>query len=270
MKFLKELKGNVSIRITILILGFLLLLKLLFILSNIFVEYLHILDFINWRLFFILCILVLLQSLLNLPFVKDLQQEMSIFNEGPANKSSFLAHLRKYHFSLLVSAYLLYSLAVTYFVEEPLISYLLGLLAFINLIFYLVQFVVYTNEYVKKSFKSNKSVLHGDKRKGQTRNIVTVSTLKQVATVCLECTKGVLTLGGGLEIGYKLTHGGMNDVSSWRQVWLNETFPDDTTKIWTESKAAMAVHNRAMGNPHNSIYDPLGDKIMKEVLPKDK
>jgi hypothetical protein len=158
MKFLKELKRNVSIKITILILGFSLLLKLLFTLSNIFVEYLYILDFINWRLFFILCILVLLQSLLTSSFVKDLQQEMSIFNEGPANKSSFLAHLRKYHFSLLLSAYLSYSLAVTYFVEEPLISDLLGLLAFINLILYLVQFVVYTNEYVKKSFKSNKNV----------------------------------------------------------------------------------------------------------------
>ena len=270
MKILKELKRNVSIKITILILGFSVLLKLLFALSNIFVEYLHILDFINWRLFFILCILVLLQCLLNLPFVKDLQEEMSIFNEGPANKSSFLAHLRKYHFSLLLSAYLFYSLAVTYFVEEPLISDLLGLLAFINLIFYLVQFVVYTNEYVKKSFKSNKSVLHRDKRKGQTRNMVTVSTLKKVAAVCLECAKGAVTLGGGLEIGYKLTHGGMNDVSSWRQMWLNETFPDDKTKIWTESKAAMAMHNRAMGNPHNSIYDSLGDKIMKEALPKDK
>lgn len=196
MKLLKELKDNLSIKITIILLGFLLLLKLLFTLCNIFVEYLYLIDFINWRLFFILCILVLLQSLLNLPFIKDLQQEMSIFNEGPANKSSFIAHLRKYHFSLLLSAYLLYSLAVTYFVEEPFISYLLGLIAFINLILYLVQFVVYTNEYVKKSFKSNKSILNRDKRKGQTRNMITVSTLKKVATVCIECAKGAITLGG--------------------------------------------------------------------------
>jgi len=45
----------------------------------------------------------------------------------------------------------------------------------------------------------------------------------------------------------------MNDVSPWRQQWLNQTFPDDKTKIWTESKAAMA-----MGNPHNCIYDSVG------------
>lgn len=167
MELFKKLKNNVSIKITIFFLVFSLFLKLLLILCNVFVEYLYIIDFINWRLFFVLCILVLLQILLNSSFVKDLQQEMSIFNEGPANKSSFIAHLRKYHFALLLSAYVLYSLAVTYFVEEPFISYLLGLIAFINLILYLVQFVVYTNEYVKKSFTSNKrkDVAPKDKRK---------------------------------------------------------------------------------------------------------
>jgi len=269
MKLFKELKNNVFVKINTILLVFSLLLRLLFTLCNIFVEYLYIIDLINWRVFFVLCILVLLQILLNLPFVKDLQQEMSIFNEGPANKSSFTAHLRKYHFALLLSAYLLYSLAVTYFVEEPFISYLLGLIAFINLILYLVQFVVYTNEYVRKSFTSNKSSLHKDKRKGSTRNMVTSSTIKKIATVCYECAKGVITLGGGLEVGYKLSHGGMNDVSPWRQAWLNQTFPDDKTKIWTESKAAMAMHHRAMGNPHEDIYDSVGDKI-KKSLPKEK
>merc|ERR1712113_761356 len=143
----------------------LLLLKQLLILFNIYIEYWYIIDFLNWRLFYILCILMLLQSLLNLSFIKDLQQEMSIFNEGPANKSFFVTQLRKYHFSLLLSAYLLYSLAVTYFVNDSSISNLLGLVAFINLILYLVQFVVYTKEYTTKSFKSNKSIFSTDKKK---------------------------------------------------------------------------------------------------------
>ena len=108
-----------------------------------------------------------------------------------------------------------------------------------------------------------------NKKKGSTRTMFTAANAKKVATVCLECAKGAITIGGGLEIGYKLTHGGMNDVSPWRQHWLNETFPDDKTKIWTESKAAMAMHNRAMGNPHNSIYDPIGEKI-KNSLPKKR
>ena len=55
----------------------------------------------------------------------------------------------------------------------------------------------------------------------------------------------------------------MNDLSPWRQEWLNKTFPDDKTKIWTESKAAMAMHNRVMGNSHNSIHDFAVDKIKK-------
>ena len=269
MKLLKNLKNNVSLKITFIFLTCLMVLKQLLILSNTFIEYLYIIDFLNWRLFYILCILILLQSLLNLSFIKDLQQEMSIFNEGPANKSFFITQLRKYHFSLLLSAYLLYSLAVTYFVNDPSISYLLGLIAFISLILYLVQFAVYTKEYVARSFKSNKSISSKNKRKGSTRSMVTASNLKKVATVCIECAKGSITLGGGLEIGYKLTHGGMNDVSPWRQEWLNKTFPDDKTKIWTESKAAMAMHNRAMGNPHNSIYDYVGDKIIKS-FPKEK
>ena len=129
--------------------------------------------------------------------------------------------------------------------------------------------MVYTKEYVTKSFKSNKSILNTDKKKGLTRGIVTVSNLKKVGILCLECAKGVITLGGELEIAYKLTHKSMNDVSPWRQEWLNQTFPDDKTKIWSESKAAMAMHNRAMGNPHDAMYDSIGDKI-KKSLPEKK
>ena len=196
MKLLKNLKNNVSLKITFIFLTCLMVLKQLLILSNTFIEYLYIIDFLNWRLFYILCILILLQSLLNLSFIKDLQQEMSIFNEGPANKSSFITQLRKYHFSLLLSAYLLYSLAVTYFVNNPSISYLLGLIAFISLILYLVQLTVYTKEYVAKSFKSNKNISNKVKRKGQTRSMATASNLEKLTTVCIKCAKGAITLGG--------------------------------------------------------------------------
>ena len=89
---------------------------------------------------------------------------MSIFKEGLVNTSSFIARLRKYHYSLLLSAYLLYSLAVIYFFEDPLIFYLLGLIAFINLILYMVQFVVHTNKYITKLFKPNKSIINKDKK----------------------------------------------------------------------------------------------------------
>ena len=192
MKLLENLKNNLSLKIIFILLICLMFIKKLFVSSNIFIEYLYIIDFLSYRLFSVLCILILLQGLLNLPFVKDLQQEMSIFNEGPTNKSFFITQLRKYHFSILLSAYLLYSLAVTYFVNDPLISYLLGLIAFINLILYLVQFVVYTKEYVTKSFKSDKSTLNTDKKKGSTRSMFTAANLKKVATVCLEWVRSWL------------------------------------------------------------------------------
>jgi hypothetical protein len=85
-------------------------------------------------------------------------------------------------------------------------------------------------------------------------------TIKKVAVVCLECAKVGVQIGLGYEAGYKLTHGGMNDMSPWRQSAMNKMFPDDRTKIWTESKAAMAMHNRAMGYPHDNIYKT-GDTI---------
>ena len=58
----------------------------------------------------------------------------------------------------------------------------------------------------------------------------------------------------------------VNDVSPWRQYWLNQTFPDNKTKFWTESKAAIAMHNRSMGNLHNYIHDFVGDKIIEALL----
>ena len=264
MKLFENFKKNISLKITLISIICLLLLKQLLILFNVFTKYWYIIDFITQRLFFILCILMLLQSLLNLSFIKDLQEEMSVFNEGPTNKSPFIAKLREYHFLLLVFAYLLYSLAVTYFVNDPLISNLLGLIAFISLILYFVQFVIYTKEYVRKSFKFDKSVLNTDK-KALTRGMFTAANVRAGATLCIECTKALMTVAGGLEMGYKLTHGGMNDVSPWRQKWLNKTFPDDTTKIWSESKAATAIHNRALGKPHLDMYDSLGDKIKKSL-----
>ena len=49
----------------------------------------------------------------------------------------------------------LYSLEVTYFVNDPSIFYLFGLIAFISLILYLVQFVVYTKEYLTRVKKNS-------------------------------------------------------------------------------------------------------------------
>jgi hypothetical protein len=134
MKILENFKKNGPLKINFISLICLLFIKQFLILFNIYTKYWYIIDFLNWRLFCILCILVLLESLSKLAFTKDFKQEMSIFNEGPPNKSFFVTQLREYHYSLLLSVYLLYSLAVTYFVNDSSISNLLGLVAFIKLI----------------------------------------------------------------------------------------------------------------------------------------
>ena len=123
-----------------------------------------------------------------------------------------------------------------------------------------MQFVVYTKKYVTKSFCFDKNIFNTDKEKGPTRSILTVSNAKKVVIVYIECAKDAMTIGGWLEIGYKLTHGGMNDVPPVWQEWLNKTFLDDKTKIWIESKNIVV-----MGN----FYDFIRDKIMKS-LPKEK
>lgn len=123
-----------------------------------------------------------------------------------------------------------------------------------------MQFAVYAKKYVTKSFWFDKNIFNTDKEKGSTRSIFTASNVKKVVTVCIKCAKDAIIIAGWLEIGYKLTHEGMDDVSSVWQEWLNKTFLDDKIKIWIESKNIIA-----MGNP----YDFISDKIMKS-FPKEK
>jgi len=220
-------------------------------------DYLYLLEFVLIRLVLVSLFLILLQFLLELPFTKDFQAELQVFNQNPKG-SPFLVLLRKYHFQLFLLAYISFGLATTYFVENVLISYVLGVVTFISVFLYLVQFIIYTKNYLQLQAK-NFTYSATDTGK---RYISTASgqTIKKVAVVCLECAKVGVQIGLGYEAGYKLTHGGMNDMSPRRQSAMNKMFPDDRTKIWTESKAAMAMHNRAMGYPHDNIYKT-GDTI---------
>jgi len=58
--------------------------------------------------------------------------------------------LRRYHFQLFILAYLSFGLAITYFVENFMVSYVFGVVTFIAVILYLVQFVVYTKNYLQR------------------------------------------------------------------------------------------------------------------------
>jgi len=234
-------------------------------------DYLYLLEFVLIRLALVSLFLMLLQVLLDLPFTKDFQEELQIFNQNPKG-NPFVVLLRKYHFQLFLLAYISFGLATTYFVENFMISYVLGVVTFIVVILYLVQFVIYTKNYLQRQTENfTYSATDTGKKYIST---ATSQTIKKVAVVCLECAKVSVHIGLGAEAGYKLTHGGMNNMSPWRQAVMNKMFPDDRTKIWTETKAAMAMHNRAMGYPHGNIYktgdtiENVRDSITK--LPKGK
>jgi hypothetical protein len=159
-----------------------------------------------------------------------------------------------------------YGLGTTYFVKDFTLSYPLGVISFIFSVLYVVQFLFYTHRYIKIS---TKNVTYKKGLNPLVRSIASATTLKKAAIVCLECVKTVLPFVLGVELTWKLTNGDMNEISQWRQAILNDMFPEDLTKDWTESKAESATHNRAMGYFHETVYKP-GDVLPESSNSKKK
>ena len=270
--FIWKISSNPNLKKLISILTILFPLYFIMASFGILAEYLYILEFVLTRLVLVFLFLIFLQILLELPITKSFQSELQLFNQDPKDRP-FLVLLRKYHFQLFLLSYISFSLATTYFVENFIVSYVLGVVTFVCVVLYLVQFVVYTKNYLQRQ-TTNFTYTDTNKRYMSTATSPTVQAAKKVAVVCLECAKVAVQLGLGAEAGWKLTHGGMNDMSPWRQSVMNKMFPDDKTKIWTETKAGMAMHNRAMGYPHNNIYKTgeTIDNVRNSIsqLPKDK
>jgi hypothetical protein len=158
-------------------------------------------------------------------------------------------------------SYISYALATSVFVTNPLISTFFGILTLVFAVPYLVQSTVYLIAFWKNpldkpysSFSKKSQKKKTDLRRTPRRTMFSGITIRKAALTCLECGKGVGTFMIAGETLYKLSAGGLNTMSPPRQWVLNNMFPDDRTKLWTESKAAYALHNRAMGNPHNDIY----------------
>jgi hypothetical protein len=281
MSIYKNIKNNSTIKLIV----FLVLVSATIYLVAVFLdtfnkEYCAILEFIIVRLSTMLVLLIFFQLVSSLAIAKEISEEMETFNEGPDNVSTFMATLRKNHFLIFMFTLLFWVMGTTYFAEDYLLSYILGALSFIFSTLYLAQFVVYTMAYLKKPIKKTSSKSAHPNNKKQTRYMFTAASkaitganASKAAVVCLECIKGGAMLLGFSEIGYKLTHGGMNDVSPWRGELLNRQFPDDRTGQWSESKAAHAIHNQAMGNEHDKIYeikDVMGELKLKFPESKGK
>lgn len=217
---------------------------------SIFKEYLYILGFLSSKGLMLLIFYFFMKLLLELPFTKEFQKEYELFNKDPQDQP-LIVLVRKYQFFIFMASYLSYTLGTTYLVEDPTLSYLLGVISFIFSVLHVVQFVVSTHRYIKIS---TKNVTHKKGFKSLVRSIASAVTVKKVAIVFLECVKTVIPLGLGAELAWKLSHEGMSDVSPLREARLNQIFSEDRTDRWTKTKAATACHNRSMGYPHDRVY----------------
>ena len=229
--------------------------------------YIDLIVFAIRRFVFLLIFIITLITIKDFPAVQIFQADYAIFDEGPSNKSAFLTFVRKHHILIIFSSFISYGLATSVFVTNPLIATFFGILTFVFAALYLVQSIVYLIAFWKKSLDKPSSISSKNSQKkkndprGQTRIMFNGMTshminpgIRKAAVVCVECVNGLGTIMVGGEMMYKLSAGGMNAVSPPRQWMLNNMFPDDRTKLWTESKAAYALHNQAMGNPHNDVY----------------
>jgi hypothetical protein len=163
-------------------------------------DYLYILEFVLARLILVLLVLMLFQILLNLPITRDFHEELQIFNSDPKNMP-FVVLLRKYHFQLFLLGYINFSLATTYFVENFMVSYVLGIVAFVSVVLYLIQFVVYMQQYLKRAPKSY-SYTGKEPIKRYVSGLsywVTSKGMKQAGVMCLECVKVTVQLVFGAE-----------------------------------------------------------------------
>lgn len=110
--------------------------------------YLYYIEFIMYRLLFIIVFISLLKNITNLPLVKGLNEEFAVFNKPPKG-TQYVQLIRKHHFECLFVAYVTYALATTYFVENYIVSYILGIISLMLVVLYLYQFVVYMKNYLQ-------------------------------------------------------------------------------------------------------------------------
>ena len=223
------LKGTLTIvRIKVLLFSWLLSLISVFYLT----------DYMFWFFrahisFVFLNVLILLKTFLYVksPFFREVLQEVEDLNLPSDN--DWMNFLRKFNTVLIFLSVSFLSISM-YFYDNDLISF--GSLLFSLLFFclYILQSIFFIKKFYNRSKHENKRFF----------------SVKTGAVLCSECLRLGLTIALTGEVGWKLYAGSLNSVPPWRSYRLNHVFPEDETKIWTESKAAIAYHNRSMGLKH--------------------
>lgn len=89
-----------------------------------------------------------------------------------------------------------------------MVSYAFGIVSFVSVFLYSVQFVVYTKKHLQRQTKNLPIQV-----KDLFQRFPKGETVKKIAIVCYEYVKGGFQSGLGYELEWKLTHGGMNNMS---------------------------------------------------------
>ena len=238
------------------VLAFLFFWYQIFYFFNLFPNQLFLLEMACWRLLFLVLLLHGYHISQNVPFFKDLSKELERFNEGPPGKSWFLAFLRRFHILILIGGYIFYTVAMGFFLDNDPVCLLLTVVSFLLMVLYLVQFLVYTKAYLKKS-PVNPPVSFGGPFMSQKRGF-------QFAIVCLECIK----VGGALiitvEMLYKFPFG-LASVSPWRNEAMNAAF-DTPGQRWTEDRAWMHGEMMASGMSKEESLEIINNESSKEKM----
>lgn len=197
---------------------------------------------VSSRLLLLLLIFSISLFLGKLEIIKEIKLEFLVL-DNEAVLHGFPSFFRRFHIVFLIIATFCY-LMIPFFEGNSFFQYLCLYVGFFFISLFFLQFFTHLFFYVKKSKNDHKNI----------RSFSTVVGAKKVIVVCAECAKigaGILLAG---ELGYKMLAGGPNAVSPPRSYILNQMFPSDRTKVWSESKAALSIHNRAMGRDHLEIY----------------
>lgn len=212
------------------------------------------------RIFILINLMVLNNFLKNKNFFSFLEKENIIFEKIILPNSRFnkvLIILRQYHILLLVICFFSNFIVIFLSSTSDIYINLIKIFFFISIIFgflYFLQFFTYIGGYIRK-IRINHNLKHKHNMFMFVRTFPKIIVTPEGVKICVECLKGVLPLIMGVEIAGKLYNGGLMAVSPWREHRLNKMFPMDRTGKWTELKAAKALQYRAMGIPHDEIYN---------------
>jgi hypothetical protein len=210
--------------------------------------------FIVIRVFIILNMIKVYHYLDKKNIHKRLDEQNTIFNNSVPNNYLFVIFLRKYHYLVLFSGYISYSVFNYLLINSTNNGLILLSLVFtiFSVILFFIQFSTYSFYYLKSIKKKYKSIPK-QYNMSQIRHVHKFFSIETL-TYCKECVKVIFPIIAGAEVISKLCQGSLTTVSPWRAHILNLKFPDDKTHKWDEFKAARAIHAEAMGKPHESIY----------------